>query len=131
MECGITADNIMAELTLRLLSYNIHKGIGGRDRQYRLERIIHAIESEAPDIVCLQEVDRNVRRSRFDNQPHLLQDWFKPVAHLYQFIFKVRDGGYGNLLLSRWPFRSHHHVSLTRHQRKPRGAQMALRRPAP
>lgn len=126
MECGITADNIIAELTLRLLSYNIHKGIGGRDRQYRLERIIHAIESEAPDIVCLQEVDRNVRRSRFDNQPHLLQDWFKPVAHLYQFIFKVRDGGYGNLLLSRWPFRSHHHVSLTRHQRKPRGAQMAV-----
>ncbi len=24
---------------MRLLSYNIHKGIGGRDRRYSLERI--------------------------------------------------------------------------------------------
>ena len=111
---------------MRLLSYNIHKGIGGRDRLYRLERIKTAIEAEAPDIVCLQEVDRNVRRSRFDNQPVLLTEWFQPAAHLFQFIYKVHDGGYGNLLLSRWPFRSHHHISLTRHQRKPRGAQLAV-----
>ena len=111
---------------MRLLSYNIHKGIGGRDRRYRLERIMHAIEGEAPDIVCLQEVDRNVRRSRFDNQPALLVDWFQPAAHLFQFNFKVREGGYGNLLMSRWPFRSHHQVSLTRHQRKQRGAQLAV-----
>ena len=25
---------------MRVLSYNIHKGIGGRDRRYRIERII-------------------------------------------------------------------------------------------
>ena len=54
---------------MRLLSYNIHKGIGGRDRRYRLERIIGVIEEENPDLICLQEVDRNVRRSRFDDQP--------------------------------------------------------------
>lgn len=111
---------------MRLLSYNIHKGIGGRDRRYRLERIMQAIDAESPDIVCLQEVDRNVRRSKFDNQPALLMEWFQPVAHLFQFNVKVRDGGYGNLLLSRWPFRTHHQISLTRHQRKPRGAQMAV-----
>ena len=28
---------------MRLLSYNIHKGIGGRDRRYRLERIFDVI----------------------------------------------------------------------------------------
>ena len=33
---------------MRLLSYNIHKGIGGRDRRYRLERIIQVIEDEQP-----------------------------------------------------------------------------------
>lgn len=111
---------------MRLLSYNIHKGIGGRDRRYRLERIQQVIEAESPDIICLQEVDRNVRRSRFHNQPALLQEWFQPAAHLFQFNVKVKEGGYGNLLLSRWPFRSHHQISLTRHQRKPRGAQMAV-----
>ena len=47
---------------MRLLSYNIHKGIGGRDRRYRLERIIAVIEHENPDLICLQEVDQNVRR---------------------------------------------------------------------
>ncbi len=45
---------------MRLLSYNIHKGIGGRDRRYRLERIVDVIESENPDFICLQEVDRHV-----------------------------------------------------------------------
>ena len=31
---------------MRLLSYNIHKGIGGRDRRYRLARVIEVIEEE-------------------------------------------------------------------------------------
>ena len=115
-----------AELPVRLLTYNIHKGIGGRDRLYRLERIKQVIAAENPDIVCLQEVDRNVRRSRFDNQPVLLTEWFASAAHMYQFNVKVRDGGYGNLLMSRWPFRSHHQISITRHQKKPRGAQLAV-----
>ena len=48
---------------MRLLTYNIHKGIGGRDRRYSLERIIDVIEAENPDLICLQEVDRHVRRS--------------------------------------------------------------------
>lgn len=111
---------------MRLLSYNIHKGIGGRDRLYRLERIKRVIECEAPDIVCLQEVACNLRRSRFENQPDLLTQWFKPAAHIFQFNVTIRDGGYGNLLLSRWPFRSHHHLSVTRLRRKPRGAQFAV-----
>ncbi|NNJ27535.1 endonuclease/exonuclease/phosphatase family protein [Alienimonas chondri] len=61
---------------MRVLSYNIHKGIGGRDRRYRLQRIKDVIAAAEPDVLCLQEVDRNVRRSRFDDQPHLLAEWF-------------------------------------------------------
>ena len=45
---------------MRLLSWNIHKGIGGRDRRYSLQRIIDCIDHEHPDLVCLQEVDRLV-----------------------------------------------------------------------
>ena len=44
-------------------SYNIHKGIGGRDRRYRLERILAVIEHEQPDFLCLQEVDRELYRA--------------------------------------------------------------------
>ncbi|MBX6313809.1 MAG: endonuclease/exonuclease/phosphatase family protein [Isosphaeraceae bacterium] len=111
---------------MRLLSYNIHKGIGGRDRRYRLERIIEVIEDQNPDLICLQEVDRHVRRSKFDDQPKLLAEAFHFNAHIYQFNVKVQKGGYGNLLLSRWPFVKTHQVSLRLKWRKPRGAQMAV-----
>lgn len=111
---------------MRLLSYNIHKGIGGRDRLYRLERILSVVAAESPDIICLQEVDRNVRRSRYDNQPDRFAEHFKLVHRMFQLNVHVQSGGYGNLLLSRWPFRSHHQVQLTRQARKPRGAQMAV-----
>lgn len=111
---------------MRLLSYNIHKGIGGRDRRYRLERIIGVIEEENPDLVCLQEVDHHVRRTHFDDQPRLLADYFHAVGTLFQLNVAIRTGGYGNLLLARWPFRERHQVSLRLGRRKPRGAQLAV-----
>jgi endonuclease/exonuclease/phosphatase family metal-dependent hydrolase len=111
---------------MRLLSYNIHKGIGGRDRRYDLSRIIAVIEAESPDIICLQEVDRDCSRSRHHNQPQLLIDRFLPAAHLFQLNVHLRHGGYGNLLLSRWPMVKHHHVSLTLRRHKSRGAQLAV-----
>ncbi len=111
---------------MRLLSFNIHKGIGGRDRRYRLGRILDVIDAEAPDLICLQEVDRLVRRSRHDDQPRLFVEHFQPAAHLFQLNVRLKEGGYGNLLLSRWPLLSHHHISLTHHTRKVRGAQLAV-----
>lgn len=111
---------------MRLLSYNIHKGIGGRDRRYRLERVIEVIEEQNPDLICLQEVDHNVRRSRFDDQPHLLAKHFSASAMLNQTNVRLKSGGYGNLLLSRWPMTSKHQVSLRLGSKKPRGAQLAV-----
>jgi endonuclease/exonuclease/phosphatase family metal-dependent hydrolase len=111
---------------MRLLSYNIHKGIGGRDRLYRIERIIRVIREEDPDIVCLQEVDRNVRRSRHDDQPSRLAEAVLAVGWSYQLNVHLGNGGYGNLVLARWPFRDTHHVSLRVKWRKPRGAQVVV-----
>lgn len=109
---------------MRLLSYNIHKGIGGRDRRYQLERVIGVIEQENPDIICLHEVDRNVRRSRFNNQPKIFADYFNMQESLYQLNVKLKTGGYGNLIMSRWNFLSQHQISLTNKWRKARGAQI-------
>ncbi|MCB9893138.1 MAG: endonuclease/exonuclease/phosphatase family protein [Planctomycetes bacterium] len=111
---------------MRLLSYNIHKGIGGRDRQYRLDRIIDVIRQARPDLLLLQEVDRNVRRSSFDDQPAVLASnlGFEPGA--YQFNHRVRDGGYGNLVLSRWPIERSHNISLRLKGRKNRRAQIVV-----
>lgn len=111
---------------LRVLSYNIHKGIGGRDRRYQPERILEVIDQERPDLVCLQEVDRHVRRSRHHDQPRMLAKWFGAEAHLYQLNVRLQQGGYGNLILSRFPFRETHQVSLRLRTKKPRGAQLAV-----
>lgn len=109
---------------MRLLSYNIHKGIGGRDRLYRIERIIQVIEEQNPDILCLQEVARESRRSLYHDQPRLLSEYFNADSHLYQLNVHLKYGGYGNLILSRWPFRQHHQISLRLSSKKPRGAQI-------
>jgi endonuclease/exonuclease/phosphatase family metal-dependent hydrolase len=110
---------------MRQLSWNIHKGIGGRDRRYSLDRVIACIEAENPDIICLQEVDRIVRRSRFDDQPRLLAGSFR-FHSVFQPNVPVGSGAYGNLVLSRWPVASRHRITLRRDARKPRGAQLLL-----
>jgi endonuclease/exonuclease/phosphatase family metal-dependent hydrolase len=110
---------------MRLLSWNIHKGIGGRDRRYSLARIIDCIEAENPDLICLQEVDRHVRRSRYDDQPRLLARFFR-CHSVFQANVAVGDGSYGNLVLSRWPVESRHRITLRRNSRKPRGAQLLV-----
>jgi endonuclease/exonuclease/phosphatase family metal-dependent hydrolase len=111
---------------MRLITYNIHKGIGGRDRRYRLERIIDVIERENPDLICLQEVDRHVRRSRFHDQPRRLAERFCAAAKVFQLNVHLKRGGYGNLLLSRWPLIEKHQLTLRLGDKKPRGAQLAV-----
>jgi len=114
------------DTTVRLLTYNIHKGVGGSDRRYILDRIIDVIGEESADLVCLQEVDYNVARSSFHDQPTLISRALKTSAHVYQLNVPHREGGYGNLLLSRWPIRKHCNLSLRLNGRKPRGAQLAV-----
>jgi endonuclease/exonuclease/phosphatase family metal-dependent hydrolase len=109
---------------MRILSYNIHKGIGN-DRRYRIQRVIDVIRAEAPDIVCLQEVDRGVARSRYDDQPRVLASALGFPHALYQLNVRLRRGGYGNLILTRFPIRESHQISLRLRTKKPRGAQLA------
>lgn len=111
---------------MRLISFNIHKGIGGRDRRYDLDRIVRVIEHENPDVCCLQEVARHSRRARGDDQPALLQQALSLDESIFQLTVHYRRGGYGNLVLSRWPLLRKHHISLKRTWRKPRGAQVAV-----
>lgn len=111
---------------MRLLSYNIHKGIGGRDRRYDLDRVIRVIEHENPDLICLQEVTRDARRTAHANQPVLLRSAFAVADLAFQMTVHYRVGGYGNLVLSRWPFARRHQVSLRLGWRKARGCQLVV-----
>jgi len=91
-------------MKLRVLSYNIHKCIGGVDRRYDPQRVAEVINHQHADVLLLQEVDHDVPRSNRDRQVDVLGDL---VGMRYRSWFPnvdVRGGGsYGNAILSRYP----------------------------
>ena len=112
-------------MQFRLLTYNIHKGIGGVDRQYRLERIVETIAHCAPDIVLLQEVDDGVPRSRHHRQVDLLGDQLGLPYRAFQQNVTLREGHYGNAILSRFPLHDVYHLELSIPLKKRRRALAA------
>jgi hypothetical protein len=57
-----SASAVAAKRTLRVMTYNIHVGVG-MDKKLDLQRIADVINREQPDLVGLQEVDRGVKRT--------------------------------------------------------------------
>ena len=110
---------------LRVVTYNIHKGIGGVDRRYRLSRISETLAHCQPDIVCLQEVDDGVPRSRGDAQASALAKALALPHFAYQHNVKLTQGHYGNAILSRFPLTDVTHVDLTIPLKKRRRALLA------
>ena len=86
-----------------MLTYNVHKAIGGLDRKYRPDRVIEVIQHYNPDIALLQEVDDGVPRSQFHRQVDLFAQQMDYPHTAFQHNVKVKDGSYGNAILSRYP----------------------------
>lgn len=112
-------------MQFRLVTYNIHKGIGGVDRRYNLERVVATIAHCAPDILFLQEVDDDVPRSRHHRQVDLLSEHLELPHCAFQSNVQLRQGSYGNAILSRWPLRDVEDVDLTIPFKKRRRGLMA------
>lgn len=107
---------------LRLVTYNIHKGIGGVDRKYRPERIVDVLNHCRPDLVLLQEVDEGVPRSRHHRQVDLLGEALGLHHRCFYPNVRLRRGHYGNALLSRFPLDHTENIDLTIPPKKRRGA---------
>ncbi|MDF1700716.1 MAG: endonuclease/exonuclease/phosphatase family protein [Planctomycetota bacterium] len=106
---------------LRIVTWNIHKGIG-TDRKYQLERILAVLRDLDADVVCLQEVDRGVPRSGYEDQAERLSDELGyPHASLGLNV-RVKGGAYGNLTLSKYRLSDIHNVDLTVPPKKRRSA---------
>jgi endonuclease/exonuclease/phosphatase family metal-dependent hydrolase len=112
-------------MQFRLMTYNIHKGIGGVDRRYRPDRIVATIGRYRPDIVFLQEVDDGVPRSRFDRLVDLIGDALDFRHRAFQRNVVLRRGCYGNAILSRFPLSDVHDLNLTIPLKKRRQALVA------
>ncbi len=107
---------------MRLLIWNIHKGIGGTDGRYSLGRVVDVIRHYEPDVAVLQEVDEGCPRSGCDRQVDLLGDVLGLPHRAWGPNVTLTRGWYGNATLSRWPILQRHNVSLRFGPKKPRGA---------
>jgi len=108
-------------MRLRVVTWNIHKGIGGVDRRYRLERTVDVLASLKADLVLLQEVAQGMPRCGMVDQLEELSEGLdlKHVAFGAEHRFRV--GGYGNAILSRFPLTDSARIDLTVGRRKRRG----------
>ncbi len=109
-------------MLLRIASWNIHKGIGGIDRRYRLDRTIEVLKRIDADLCLLQEVDEGVPRSRHDRQVDVIGDALAMEWRAFAANHRLKVGHYGNALLSRVPFRAPHNLSLNLPLHKRRSA---------
>ena len=107
-------------IRIRVATYNVHK-CRGLDRRTVPERIADVIAELDVDIVAIQEVlDVQEGRPQFDQARRI-----HSKLRGYEFCFgenrKLHDGGYGNMTLSRFPFRNCQNYDLTWCHREKRG----------
>ena len=98
------ASELPKPVSLRVATWNIKHGLG-MDGQLDLERIAATIETFDADIVALQEVDENVRRSGRVDQAAWLGDRLGMHAAFGSFM-DYQGGRYGLAILSRFPIDS-------------------------
>lgn len=114
--------------TIRVATWNIHKGVNGLGPRRRLE--IHniglAVDQFDADLICLQEVRKHHHREaqRFSHWPSLEQaDFLAPLGYtpVYQTNAITKHGEHGNALLTRWPVIKHQHEDMSDHRFEQRG----------
>jgi endonuclease/exonuclease/phosphatase family metal-dependent hydrolase len=104
-EASAATDLTVKPLCLRLMTYNIHRGIG-KDGKLDLDRTAVAILGSQADIIALQEVERHSIRTDFQDQIKKLSE----AAHMnyaYGKSLNLLNGEYGNGLLSKYPIREY------------------------
>jgi len=84
------------------MTYNTH-GCVGSDGQCRPERIAEVIRRQAPDVVCLQEIDVGRGRSGKLDQARRIAELTSLSPH-FTSARNAEEGRYGNAILSHHPY---------------------------
>lgn len=89
------------------MTYNIHVGVG-MDKKLDLQRIAAVINSQHPDLVGLQEVDRGVKRTEGKDE---IAELGKLTGMNFAFAHNLdyQGGQYGVAILSRFPLGATEH----------------------
>lgn len=104
---------------LRVLSWNIHGGVGP-DRRYNLQRIVDLVASHDPDVIALQEVDS--RGSMRECAPLATLKEALGEHSAEARTISAPDGHYGHAVISRYPLSGTCVTDLSFRSREPRCA---------
>jgi len=118
--------------SLRVATYNIHKGVRGIGPRKRLEihNIVLGVEALDADLVFLQEVRHfhhreavHFKRTRGGWPDQGQADFLAPDGYVaaYKTNAITTHGEHGNALLSRWPLGDVGHVDVSDHRFEQRG----------
>lgn len=89
--------------TLRVMSYNIHHANPpSQPDSIDVEAIIQTIRDQSPDLVALQEIDENTRRSGEGNQAEMIAKKLE-MNFLFGRAIDFDGGSYGVSILSKYP----------------------------
>jgi endonuclease/exonuclease/phosphatase family metal-dependent hydrolase len=117
-----------ASQSLRIVTWNIHKGVRGMGLRKRLEihNMQEAVAALDADLICLQEVRRinHKEAAHFTQWPEMPQaDFLAPQGYeaVYRTNAFTKHGEHGNALLSRHPVVSHAHEDMSDHRFEQRG----------
>jgi endonuclease/exonuclease/phosphatase family metal-dependent hydrolase len=112
--------------TIRVMTWNVH-GTFNLNPNFDLEAVCSIIRKWSPDIVALQEVDSRGRTDDvFGRLAATVGDYRVEARSIV-----TRDGDYGQVLLSRWPFASEPKVTDVSYQEKEPRRAIAARVRAP
>jgi len=114
-------------LSLKTLSYNIHKGFSMGNRRYVLGQIKKAIQSVHADLVFLQEVQgdhkgHSERIEEWPNEPqfeYLADSIWTHYAYGKNAVYQ--QGHHGNAILSKYPFIAHENIDISTNRLEKRG----------
>lgn len=98
---GDVMDKREQEINLKLMTYNIHRGIG-KDGKLDLNAVSDVIKASNAAIIALQEVERHSIRTVFQDQIKQLSINTN-MNYAYGKSINILNGEYGNGLLSKYP----------------------------
>ncbi len=110
---------MMSQQTLKIVTYNIHKGFSVANQRFVLHEIKHAVMETDADIVFLQEVygEHSKWEKKLTNWPDHSQ--FEFIAdsiwhhHAYAKNAIYESGHHGNAILSKYPFSEWENINVS------------------
>ena len=116
----MTANTINTSNTIKILTYNIHKGFSIANRRFTLFAIREALEEIDPDVIFLQELQgehhkrsRNIESWPLKPQGEFLAENRWPFS-LYAKNAVYKRGHHGNGILCKYPIITWHNQNLSK-----------------